>query len=368
MADIKEKGILHEDDDAPIKLTDQDDFHVIKEYRMFLIGKILNPKKQNVEKLLQTMPNQWGMEDRITSNDMENGKFLFNFTSEDDLNFVLRKGLFHYNYCMFLLVRWELTVHDDYPWIIPFWVQLIGKVVCSSMLTLGVLQSSKERFNLLRERRHYHSKSTTGAGWCVCESTVALRSAWNIWYGGSRYGTGPYDRIVELTWREKSKAAVRKSGKFAVLAHNVEAVSRDVVPYEKISNFKKNLISDELFHRNIEEHMSDGKRSNKRLASTIVIPSRQITYIEDNVTIRNRSVARSLTFSPSNQVPADEIGNDQIIGTLNDMELLEQNDGGMMDYDVHDDDLLGDELIDMEDNMHSSSVVGPSSAQDVKKI
>nr|VDD59840.1 unnamed protein product [Brassica oleracea] len=126
MADIKEKGILHEDDDAPIKLTDQDDFHVIKEYRMFLIGKILNLKKQNVEKLLQTMPNQWGMEDRITSNDMENGKFLFNFTSEDDLNFVLRKGLFHYNYCMFLLVRWELTVHDDYPWIIPFWVQLIG--------------------------------------------------------------------------------------------------------------------------------------------------------------------------------------------------------------------------------------------------
>ncbi|KAF3521472.1 hypothetical protein F2Q69_00046168 [Brassica cretica] len=189
-----------------------------------------------------------------------------------------------------------------------------------------------------------------------------------IWYGGSRYGTGPYDRIVELTWREKSKAAVRKSGKFAGLAHNVEAVSRDVVPYEKISNFKKNLISDELFHRNIEEHMSDGKLSNKRLASTIVTPSRQITSIEDNVTIRNRSVARSLTFSPSNQVLADEIGNDQIIGTLNDMELLEQNDGGMMDYDVHDDDLLGDELIDMEENMHSSSVVGPSSAQDVKKI
>lgn len=173
---------------------------------------------------------------------------------------------------------------------------------------------------------------------------------------------------MELTWREKSKAAVRKSGKFAGLAHNVEAVSRDVVPYEKISNFKKNLISDELFHRNIEEHMSDGKRSNKRLASTIVTPSRQITSIEDNVTIRNRSVARSLTFSPSNQVPADEIGNDQIIGTLNDMELLEQNDGGMMDYDVRDDDLLGDELIDMEDNMHSSSVFGPSSAQDVKKI
>ena len=27
---------------------------------------------------------------------------------------------------MFVLVRWEPIVHDDYPWIIPFWVHLIG--------------------------------------------------------------------------------------------------------------------------------------------------------------------------------------------------------------------------------------------------
>lgn len=27
---------------------------------------------------------------------------------------------------MFVLVRWEPIVHDDYPWIIPFWVELVG--------------------------------------------------------------------------------------------------------------------------------------------------------------------------------------------------------------------------------------------------
>ena len=27
---------------------------------------------------------------------------------------------------MVVLVRWEPIVHDDYPWIIPFWVRLIG--------------------------------------------------------------------------------------------------------------------------------------------------------------------------------------------------------------------------------------------------
>uniref|UniRef100_A0A0D3BUQ1 DUF4283 domain-containing protein n=1 Tax=Brassica oleracea var. oleracea TaxID=109376 RepID=A0A0D3BUQ1_BRAOL len=126
MADIKGKGILYEDDDEPIKLTDHDVSQNINEFKLSLIGKILNPKKQSVEKLLQKMPVQWGMEDRITVNDLGNGKFLLNFTTEEELNSVLRQSPFHFNFCMFVLVRWEPIVHDDYPWIIPFWTRLIG--------------------------------------------------------------------------------------------------------------------------------------------------------------------------------------------------------------------------------------------------
>lgn len=65
--------LWNEDDDEPIQLTDQDDSHVIKEYNMSFIGKILNPKKQNVEKLIQKCQTSgecrietklmfWGME------------------------------------------------------------------------------------------------------------------------------------------------------------------------------------------------------------------------------------------------------------------------------------------------------------------
>lgn len=126
-ADMKGKGISYDDDDdVPIKLVDREGSFVIKEFSLTLVGKILNPKKQNVEKLLQTMHVQWSLSDRITANDLGNGKFLFNFITEDDLNSVLRQGPFHYNFCMFVLVRWEPIVHDDYPWIIPFWVQLVG--------------------------------------------------------------------------------------------------------------------------------------------------------------------------------------------------------------------------------------------------
>lgn len=66
------------------------------------------------------------MQDRVTANDLGNGRFQYNFTSEEELNEVLSKGPFHYNYCMFVLVRWEPIIHDDYPWIIPFWVVLSG--------------------------------------------------------------------------------------------------------------------------------------------------------------------------------------------------------------------------------------------------
>ena len=85
MADIKGKGILYDDDDEPIKLTSQDDPTILDEFSLSLIGKILNPKKQNVEKLLHKMPLHWGLADRITANDLGNGKFLLNFTTEEDL-------------------------------------------------------------------------------------------------------------------------------------------------------------------------------------------------------------------------------------------------------------------------------------------
>ncbi|KAG2282494.1 hypothetical protein Bca52824_053714 [Brassica carinata] len=78
MEDTKGKGIIYEDDDEPILLEEQDDSHTIRKFRMSLIGKFLNPKNQNVEKLLQFMPTQWKMEDRITANDL--GKVLFTIT------------------------------------------------------------------------------------------------------------------------------------------------------------------------------------------------------------------------------------------------------------------------------------------------
>ncbi|WZZ59524.1 hypothetical protein YC2023_059631 [Brassica napus] len=101
MADIKGKGILYEDDDEPIKSLTRKN----KVWRNFSRKCWFN--------------GAW-------RNDLGNGKCLLNFTTEDELNSVLRQGPFHFNFCIFVLVRWEPIVHDDYPWIIPFWTRLIG--------------------------------------------------------------------------------------------------------------------------------------------------------------------------------------------------------------------------------------------------
>ncbi|KAJ4904454.1 hypothetical protein Rs2_18405 [Raphanus sativus] len=80
MASYKGNGILLlEDDDEPIQSPDQADEHLIQEYSMSLIGKILNPKKKNVERLIVAMPEQWGMSEKISACDLCNGCFLFNF-------------------------------------------------------------------------------------------------------------------------------------------------------------------------------------------------------------------------------------------------------------------------------------------------
>ncbi|KAF3558929.1 hypothetical protein F2Q69_00012167 [Brassica cretica] len=72
------------------------------------------------------MPEQWGMSEKISACNLGNGRFLFNFDSEEDLNSVFSQGPFHHNFCMFVLVRWEPVIDENYPTMIPFWIQLHG--------------------------------------------------------------------------------------------------------------------------------------------------------------------------------------------------------------------------------------------------
>ncbi|KAF2589822.1 hypothetical protein F2Q70_00039080 [Brassica cretica] len=150
--------------------------------------------------------------------------------------------------------------------------------------------------------------------------------------GGTRHSTGPYDRRKEQTWIVKSRrtdvSEVDQTG------YDHGEASREIVPYEHVS---------------APSHVNNSAGgSSSKLASTIITPVREPPMVE-NVTLRTRGEARSLTFSPSRETEPSK-AKDQIIEALHDMELVDQQDGDMLDAEGIEDDLLGVDLMEMEDN------------------
>ena len=112
----------------------------------------------------------------------------------------------------------------------------------------------------------------------------------------------------------------------------------------------------------LAEIRSGEKTSNRKLASTIVTPARADHPMEENVTLRDRGEARALAFSPNGE-PSH--ADDLIIGALSDMEIMEQSDGALMADGDDGEDLLGLDLMELEDRqpqLRSLQVLGRRSS------
>lgn len=77
-----------------------------------------------MESLIHNMPKIWKLEDKAFGADLGNGNFHFNFQYEDDIQKVLRNCLYHYDYWMVSVVRWEPVVSSCYPSEITFWTRV----------------------------------------------------------------------------------------------------------------------------------------------------------------------------------------------------------------------------------------------------
>ncbi|CAH8388504.1 unnamed protein product, partial [Eruca vesicaria subsp. sativa] len=135
--------------------------------------------------------------------------------------------------------------------------------------------------------------------------------------------------------------------------HRVLLHTGDDTPYEQSSTSNNNLQALSSSHREDthqpEERRSGEERNTKRLASTIVSPMVHVSQ-EENVTFRDKSAARSLTFPSKGQ---QEIEKDQMIGALRDMEELDTNKD-MQGQEVQDDDLFDEELLELGGKTYAS--------------
>ncbi|CAH8359595.1 unnamed protein product [Eruca vesicaria subsp. sativa] len=116
----------------------------------------------------------------------------------------------------------------------------------------------------------------------------------------------------------------------------------NVVPYEQQGLHRSS-------NRNSKEALSTN-HPKPWLKSTIVPPLPSSQEMDTNVTKRVKGAPRALTFSP-NSLQADINGQegDQMIGALNDMETTMDMEEEKLDYGEQDDDLLGEELMALQE-------------------
>ncbi|KAF3510000.1 hypothetical protein F2Q69_00004543 [Brassica cretica] len=124
--------------------------------------------------------------------------------------------------------------------------------------------------------------------------------------------------------------------------------AQDVIFYEHISRQSNGST---IHDRKRSERKSTWKAQGiRRLASTIVTPARIDHDMDENVTKRAKRSHRAISFNSLGEkdlMAAD--GDDQIIDALIDMDIADQQDGGMMECEVQNDDLMVLELAEMED-------------------
>ncbi|KAG2331052.1 hypothetical protein Bca52824_002232 [Brassica carinata] len=89
-----------------------DNSELIKGYSRTLIGRCMNPSKQDVKLLITMLPKIWKVEDRVVGADLGLGRFQFDFEQEADIEEVLK--------------IWQPRVERNYPYEITFWVRVLG--------------------------------------------------------------------------------------------------------------------------------------------------------------------------------------------------------------------------------------------------
>ncbi|XP_013589782.1 uncharacterized protein LOC106406866 isoform X2 [Brassica napus] len=109
-----------------ISIPKFDNSVLITEYSKTLIGRCMNPFKQEMNALLFHLPKIWNVDERVVGADLGLGRFQFDFDQEEDIVEVMKKEPFHFDNWMLSVVRWEPVMEENYPSKITFWVRVIG--------------------------------------------------------------------------------------------------------------------------------------------------------------------------------------------------------------------------------------------------
>ncbi|CAA7017864.1 unnamed protein product [Microthlaspi erraticum] len=80
---------------------------LIRENSLILIGRLTNPKEQNLWSMIPFISKKWELRGRAMGSDLGNNCFQFKFDLEEDMRKVLTNRPYRYARWMLIIQRWE---------------------------------------------------------------------------------------------------------------------------------------------------------------------------------------------------------------------------------------------------------------------
>lgn len=181
-------------------------------------------------------------------------------------------------------------------------------------------------------------------------------------YGSSRTRSGPYDRKQASTWRAKHREEQpwrkEKDGVPEEDTRSNSGTGRTQSRGKEVPTVEQR----EDMRRNSASHKSTDAdalvvQQRRKIASTIVTPSRVLVPSTENITYRSQELALELSFSPNTSVVNEDV---MVIEALSDMDITGGQEDGRLESAVQDEDLLGLDLMEYE-AVKNQTQVGVSS-------
>lgn len=97
------KTMKIDDDEEPLTLPDSPRFRVFDGNSISLLGRLLNPDCQSMERMIDYMPTAWRLHGRVRGIALSRDRFQFIFQREEDLQTVLNDRPWSYNHWLWPL-------------------------------------------------------------------------------------------------------------------------------------------------------------------------------------------------------------------------------------------------------------------------
>ncbi|XP_023633422.1 uncharacterized protein LOC111829022 [Capsella rubella] len=111
-------------DDKPLILSNQPKFCSSERNSCSILGRFLNPENQRMSNWILDMPRIWRLYDRVRGVALSKDKFQFFFKSEEDLEGILKQGVWTQDDWCVVMEKWIEKPPDDYLMFLPVWIRL----------------------------------------------------------------------------------------------------------------------------------------------------------------------------------------------------------------------------------------------------